>query len=192
MLEYLVRVIYPKKIGRMTNNMKFIYRLSFNLVIFFGLCIPLQIIGIIILLPVCFYCQKTRLPRGLRWFDNADLYVGRDTSVYDSVLQSGWYNNYCWLAWRNPLNYFGYKILGKQVKTETMCIIQGNPNVGNTSAPGLFIQESPIGYQYYYIHKWSQTTCMRLRLGWKFNSNITPGWYQWAFTVQPYMSYTGI
>lgn len=174
--------------------MKFTLRLLKSLLIFFFVCIPLQLVSGIILLPVCYYLKSTRLPKVLRWFDNADTWVGRDDSVYLTVLASGWWNNYCWLAWRNPLNYFGYKVLGCNIQNSPITLSDGNPNVGNTTEAGYFHQELSNGYyQYYYVKKWSSTKCLRFRLGWKFSTpNAIPGWYQFAFTFQPWLDYTGI
>src|SRR6185503_19026858 len=157
---------------------KFLYRLLYHIAIFFMVLLPLEIIGWLVLLPVCKY-QGTntnhlsqRLPACLKWFDNADYYVDRDTSTYDAVCQSGWWNRYCWLAWRNPINYFGYVVLGLRV-IEPLVLIDkiGNQSVSDNGTTGLYYAEyemdSKVYYEYYYIHKWSATKCLRFRMGHK-------------------------
>jgi hypothetical protein len=92
-----------------TSIILFIYRLFKHLGILLFICIPLEVIGWFILLPVCYFkgTNIAPLPTYLKWFDNADQYVGRDTSTYEQVVKSDWFNRYVWLAYRNPINAFG-------------------------------------------------------------------------------------
>src|ERR1043165_4732976 len=120
------------KLGISMTNMKVIKEIIYWTRVIFrslrqaltwtSILLPLQLLGAIILLfyiPIHVYLIKTslrrriELPYVLRWFDNADLYVGRDTSTYLKVFGTGVWGLYVWLAWRNPLNYFGYKVLGQ-------------------------------------------------------------------------------
>src|SRR3982750_1965184 len=91
---------------------KFICRLIKGLITLSLVILPLELVGILILYPVCRLRGPKPLPVFLNWFDNADHYFGRDTSVYFAGRDSGPYEMYYWLAIRNPLNYFGYSVLG--------------------------------------------------------------------------------
>jgi len=190
---------------------KFIYRLVKEILSFLCIQLPLQLLGAVILLPVCYFYKIGKLPRVLRWFDSADPFVGRDTSVIDRLNDypetspyfrySAYWTRYNWLAWRNPLNYFGYKYLGYYFTGQEKYKITGNPDVGDSrgSSPGLKIIEVKVdgivkAYEYYYIHKWSDTTCFRFRLGVKIGdwNNPKGTFAQGVFVISPYKSYSGV
>ena len=61
---------------------KFLLRLLKHTITFLFICLPLQLIGAILLLPAVYYSRSPQLPYLLRWFDNADMYVERDASTY--------------------------------------------------------------------------------------------------------------
>ncbi len=189
---------------------KFTYRLLKGLSTLLFVLLPLEVLGWVLLLPVT-YLQGTSLqplPRFLRWYDNADSFVGRDVSTYMGVYASGWFNRYSWLAFRNPLNYMGYLVLGaniESVKSKKISKIYASrldPNIqigdAHNKQPGLFYMELVDGndklyYEYYYIHQWSETTCLRFRLGHKLGQDEDcTGWSQFVIVLQPRKSYSGI
>lgn len=148
------------------------------------------------------------MPYFLRWFDNADMYIGRDASTYLNECLKGRWARYKWLAWRNPCNYFGYKHLAFVFNAcgEYTVIDQSKFDVGNTTGAreGFryieYHQADPVKYpkintyyEYYLIKKWSHTKCFRFRMGWKIaNNSNKPGDYcQWVFAIQPYIDYSG-
>ncbi len=177
----------------------FILRLLKHIGILLFVSIPLQLIGIILLaiyLPIHFQLIKrglrssVKLPIFLRWYDNADQYIGRDTSTYLQVFGSGLYNLYCWLAFRNPLNYFGYKVLGLQILDENTSGTEhqtlGVSDLDQATLGALsvgdgygdidgfrFTEITTSGrtyYEYYWIKKFSfkgLLYCIRFRLGYK-------------------------
>lgn len=189
--------------------LKFLGRLIYRLGILFLVSIPLQLIGIIILLPVCLY-QGTSLkplPKLLRWFDNADQFVGRNTDTYFDIYRSGWWNRYIWMAFRNPLNYFGYSILGYKVK-DLVSDYGGNENYsvgdGVENIEGFLNTEVSFGlwdeeeiYEYYYIKAYNffgLRKCFRFRMGYKIGDpyNIKIGdVIQSVMVIQPFMTYSG-
>jgi hypothetical protein len=170
--------------------------------------IPLQLVGIVVLavyLPIHkFLVQKgirktVKLPYFLRWFDNADIYIGRNAETYLNVFGSTTYALYTWLAFRNPLNYFGYKVLGVEVNSvpkviETNYQYLVGDNTGKTE--GFFYQELTVRgkryYEYYYIKKWSPTKCLRFRLGYKFGKPYFQYTVQQVIVLQFYKSYSGL
>ena len=179
---------------------RFTYRFIWRLTIFLIVLLPLQFLGAIILLPflplhmleVKLAGRSIKLPYLLRWFDNADQYVGRDTSTYLAVYNSGVWNTYTWLAWRNPLNYFGYKVLGKTSQLN-FNIVDDNIGDATGNTPGYRHIEIPDAYEYYYIYRYGMSDkCFRFRMGWKL-AGAQPGQLcEYVALISPYHSYSGI
>ena len=189
---------------------KFLIRLIKHLLIFLVLSIPLQLFGAMILLAVL-PMQRSKglinLPYFLRWFDNADIYLGRNTETYEKITKGSFLQHYLWLAWRNPTNYFNYAILGFYLKspvvTEYLCKIMNNNTVienssigdstGDTS--GIYYEEILVGtntyYEYYAVFKWTSAHCMRFRMGYKLGQALSEGWTEEVLVVSPWHSYSG-
>lgn len=206
---------------------KFIKRFVINFAILIGISIPLELVGGIVLaiyLPIHRYfldrkpnytIEDLKLLYIFRWFDNADMYVGRDTSAYEQVAKGSLWDHYCWLAWRNPCNYFGYIYLGNKIlvpvgfKREYVKINADDVSsenstleIGNTTydIPGYFYQEFKYNnktyYEYYYIKKYTLfklSLCIRFRMGWKIGQDTAPSykWCQGVFVIHPWMGYWG-
>lgn len=181
---------------------RFLYRLLINLLKLIFICLPLELVGILILAPVCLMSTSYRLPKILRWFDNADMYVGRDTSTYLKVVDSGWIPRYLWLSLRNPINYFGYTVLGvcPQTSLEARSETISDSPIGDTSSPGLYRCEAMIDgksyYEYYliFVYTFSPDHCFRFRMGHKlqkFVDNKIGSSIQWVMCVQPWKAYSG-
>lgn len=186
---------------------KFFCRLIDFMLMFFCFLLPMMIIGAIILLFVCPFMPKDKLqlPKYFRWWDNVDSYIGRDTRVYQSVCQQGWWARYCWLAWRNPINYFDYVHLGlKWNGTELYDVYNSNEDdVGDGTYPGWrhieVVQydgkEWKPYFEYYLIYKYpfAPKYCLRFRCGWKIgdNKNKPDTLSQWCLVFNPLMPYTG-
>lgn len=185
----------------------FTCRLLAHMSVFISIMLPLQLAGGVILLFVCPLIGTNPLPTWLKWFDNADQYVGRDSSTYMAVRASGWWNNYCWLAWRNPLNYFGYTMMGIQGTSQDQVLTDVPPmpaNIGDTSQSGIYHAEVLIDgivyYEYYMIFKYTlfgTPRCIRIRIGWKLEHpcqtfpTSVPVICEWVFVISPLHSYTG-
>jgi len=195
---------------------KFIIRFLKLLSSFIFIEIPLQLAGAILLLPLCAIYDIGKLPRIFRYFDSADPFVGRDTSVIDSVSQLGWWAKYSWLAWRNPINYFEYTVLGFQFSAHFFAILTDSPpetshdgiriaEVGTStgSVPGFFQAEiqldKDIYYEYYWVYKYQLSVlkgkCFRFRIGHKIGhprQNRQGSWCQHVLTINPFATYYGI
>lgn len=174
----------------------FLYRLSVNLLSFLLIQLPLQLIGIILLYPVCAVYPIGAFPALLRWFDSADPYVGRDTSVIRKVQAQSLYERYNWVAFRNPINYFAYKYLGFRFPEKTRYTLVGNLDVGDSTGdePGYRYLETDKGYyEYLYVKRIGLKSCFYFRLGWKLGGlKNKPGSYcQQVFTIS-YRSYSGV
>jgi len=187
---------------------KFLLRLIINIAKFLCISIPLQLIGAVALaayIPFSNPAGKDKcLPSALRWFDCADFYFNRDTSTYLRVIAAGKWARYCWLAWRNPINYFNYKYMGFYMDSKAKVTYEysSSPNEeigdGTGDVPGLFVREISCTdgqyYEYYYIYQWpNMHTCFRFRLGWKIGQRkpLVSGYVQDVFVVSPYHSYDG-
>ena len=179
---------------------KFLLRLIKNVSILLAIILPLEILGWIILAPIVYINQRlliqnqsVKLPKCFRWFDNADIYeeFGRNPiTYYKDVVPKGWLYRYYWLAFRNPLNYFGYAVLGYKALTDIPSQPIGD-SAGKTA--GWFLTELETGqYEYYFIHKWNDTHCFRFRLGHKLQDTKKGEYCQWVMIFQPYRSYGGI
>jgi hypothetical protein len=194
---------------------KFLFRLIINLIKFTCISIPLQLIGSLVLLPTLYFFPKIkRLPTCLKWFDGADQYVGRNTEVYDKIMDSDFWTKYTWLAWRNPINYFSYTYLGFYLKNPyVVTFLSKNPNVyseigdATNKVAGLYRIEitlqDKIYYEYYYIfvyksifklYSLSQPKCIRFRMGWKIGEDpfFKDEHVQEVFVISPFHKFDGI
>ncbi len=174
----------------------FVYRLSINTLSFLLIQIPLQIIGILILYPVCRVYSIGAFPFALRWFDSADPYVNRDTSQIQQVNQQTTLQKYYWVAIRNPINYFAYRYLGFVFPQNTKYILYGNLDVGDSTGdePGYRYLETDQGYyEYLYVKRLGETKCFYFRMGWKVGDlkNKPFSYCQQVFTIS-YRSYSGV
>lgn len=182
----------------MSSIFKFIYRLVLNILMLVFVSLPLELLGIIILLPVVYWNQRKllsggscQLPYILRWFDCADIYskFKRDPFTYFArVIPNGVLYRYYWLALRNPCNYFGYNVLGFRSDLDIPSTDIGDMTGGQ---PGLHTVESQGRYEYYLIYKWNDKKCFRFRMGWKLSDTKTGDFVQRVFVVQPYKDYFG-
>lgn len=207
--------------------MLFIYRLLINLGKFLIISVPLQALGAIVLLiylPIHFKRVRAdislswKLPACLRWFDCGDLYseIHRNPVTYLlTVLPQGWWATYCWLAWRNPLNYFNYKYLSYYIKpryiidskqtttlyAQVSSLYGPQARVGDSQGefPGyhygeITLVDNTVLYEYYFVWKWSDTRCFRLRLGYKLDdvTKIKEEYVQDVINIQIFRSYGGV
>ena len=187
--------------------MLFAYRLLKNILCFLLIQLPLQIAsGIILLAYLPFHRTKIasgnysnlKLPNCIKWFDNADIYIGRDSFTYLWVCRQSFWVHYNWLVLRNPINYFEYLYLGFQFLGYEFYTIHGSMNVGDSTGreEGFKIIELDNGtYEYLYVKKapWNAKACFYFRMGWKIGNYANPrgSWCQHVFTIS-YRSYSGV
>lgn len=162
--------------------------------------LPLTIIGLVVLYPICKKYNISQFPKYFKWFDSVDSYISRDTSVIERVNTEGVNKKYYWVALRNPINYFSYIYLGFKWNNPTLKEYVGSPDVGDSSkdhAGYKYIeiqQDSSIYYEYYYVFKWSDTKCLRFRMGYKIGDplkNKNGEYQEQVFVLQPYKTYKG-
>ncbi len=122
------------------------------------------------------------------------------------------YNRYVWLAWRNPVNYFKYAVLGFKLEGETILrheIGDTEVNTGVDSPRGLYFViaevEGKTRHQVKYVKEYNlkvripalkidftRRLAFRLRFGHKFDSkDLTDPTKrgtirQWVFNIHPF------
>ncbi len=188
--------------------LKFIYRLLCHLGFWLVVVFPLQLVGVVVLgiaLPIIrktkhmkmgkSLSEQLKLPAFLRWFDNVDIYNGRDYSTYWRVYQEGPWAQYCWLAWRNPLNYFGWQVLGV---VNDLGFSLPDDAIGDATGqmPGFRTTEVVLNgttyYEYYYIRQLTKDKCIRIRVGWKLAGTKQGQIAQWVLVLSFWHSYSGV
>lgn len=191
-----------------------------QVVMFLCVLLPLQILGWFILPIALLFIPKDQeyLPYFLRWFDNHEYhysklshldglagpdYYRKQNRIYPYAPFSFWrlwYYRYNWLAFRNPVNYFQYKVLGLPwVNNVFLVRTFGNPNTGDKTQDGhYFIQvkvNNKMYWEYYAIVRYPFTKkCIRFRFGWKIGTieeNHAGEVVQWVCTITPMIDYTG-
>lgn len=186
--------------------MLFLFRFIKHILVFFLICLPIMLAGIPMVAIAMLMIKNSdmKLPRLFRWWDNADLYLGRDTSAYRAVCAQGKWARYSWLVFRNPMNYFDYVNLGlKWMGGEYYSHYNPKDNdVGNSTneRPGFkyieVIQVNSTYYEYYWVYKYAfwPTKCFRFRFGWKIgdNTNKPNTISQWCLVIAPIFPYWGI
>lgn len=205
----------------MKEVLKFTYRFTKQLLTWLFLLLPLQLVSMVVLLvalPLKRHFtvlkmgkdrrEQLKLPSYLSWFDNADIHVGRDYSVYNNIYLSDFWTHYHWLTIRNPLNYFGYAVLGVQIEKYWQQVwYTGKDSLkvgdGTGQKEGLWYTEVTIPvdgkdltyFEYYYIKKYiafGKQKCFRFRIGHKFGEAKPGDFAQWCFVISPFHSYDGI
>lgn len=187
--------------------MKYIkHILSWLLIIF-----PLTLLGMVVLAIVLPFIPRDRetLPRCIRWWDNHEAHLKemaddglsgppdyRAALLAKGTDPEGFLARYNWLALRNGLNYFQYKVMGFQVQDDFKVIsIKGNPEVGDHKGKAAGVYEVTIQnggktyWELYWIYEYPGTDyIMRFRMGWKIGNPYErkPGeWRQWCLSPTP-------
>lgn len=163
------------------------------ILVFLFVTLPLQLVGALVLPVVLLFvpADQNVLPNAFKWFDNAEIPLaigsqddglsGPASYSNEMVSKYGLYlTRYIWLAWRNPINYFQYKVLGIHIN-DTFKIIDAseyNDNVGNKEGNVTGVSKSTISndgktyFEYYRVIKLWSTRCLRIRLGWKISNPV--------------------
>ena len=159
-------------------------------------CLPLELVGIVLLGIIIPLNLKVPL-----WYTN---YHNEGPEAIG--LEPTKWNTYVWLAWRNPLNYFQYAILGWEypgsiLLPQAELHYIGNTNVGDDSAEGFLRIEAvtwgdkSVSYEYYYIKAYTifgQRKCIRFRMGHKLKNLVVRETAQWVLVFNPVMGYSGV
>jgi hypothetical protein len=190
--------------------------------------LPLQLLGYVLLaiyLPFTLRdrrvinCPDQRLPKVLRWFDNADdrdqKYGLNGDLAHQKRHKSLFIRRYTWLATRNPVNYFQRKIIGSPSPWILGYHIENHPkykspvaNSKQATQVGDYVGQSEgwrsveaynYGYkllwEYYVVKHYGNGKCLRMRLGYKLGHDPLEqksGSVQWVFSISPWKTYRGI
>ena len=148
----------------------------------------LQLSGIVILPFVLLFVPKSKevLPDAFAWFDNHEIRL-KQGSMDDGLAGPAYYRDdmvkkyglyltrYIWLAFRNPVNYFQYSVLGFLVdRTTKFDVTKYGPQVGNQEGDkaGLSVlvatdSDGESTADIYYVVKLTKARCLRIRIGHK-------------------------
>lgn len=195
---------------RILSILSLILRIIKHLVVYLVIILPLELIGLIVLLLVLPFLSKDRedLPRLVRWFDNHELYTKQDiqdgidglagdipfrkkNNIYPygpyNYLRNLWHR-YNWLALRNPLNYFQYKVLGRKRKDVSILKkLVGSPFVGDLKGQkqGLRYMELDDNiWEIYYVKRLYGSRGLRVRIGYKISKDNK--YCQWVLVINPF------
>lgn len=188
--------------------MRHLFRFICHSIVFLAVCLPLMLLGIIMVAIALLFVSDTeyKFPRIFKWWDNADVWIGRDSRAYQAICAQGKWARYQWLVFRNPMNYFDYQYLGLHWNGHEI-YTHYNPkddDVGDDGRAGFryieVVQPCPCGceyfhtyYEYYWIYQYpfAKNVCFRYRLGWKIanNKNEKGTTSQWVFVISPWKSF---
>ena len=175
--------------------MKTAYRFVKHLATLLTIILPLQLVGIVILLISLPFVSKDKefLPIYIRWFDNWSSFSKGQFPIGDGLagdlpyreargypnwgfLQT-WYRRWVWLGLRNALNYFQYKVLGLNWTEYPHQVFYYDPttrDVGDHGVGGFKYIEirgrDGVYYEYYYVKPYTlfgKNFCIWFRWGWK-------------------------
>src|SRR5690606_22399774 len=110
---------------------------------------------------------------------------------------TGWLARFHWLAIRNPINYFQYKVLGRELSVNnSIKKIKGDLKVGthDWNTRGYYYQEvendGETLWELYVVYPLFKNYHFRLRMGWKIGgyfSRRSPGEHmQWVLAITPF------
>ena len=167
---------------------KHIYRFIKHIIVWILVELPLTLIGIPVLAIALLFIPReaTELPRYLKWFDSWDVGLQGNGRYYDELKdKTGWWGRFNWLALRNPINYFNYKVMGCKPDSGYMWYIK----TGDLSSYTEVSSGNKIYYEYFYEKPYTVFNSQRIfhfKLGWKFGGRAHKGVYEWALQVQPW------
>ena len=193
----------------------------------------------IVALELLFHLKDKRLNNCLdqrlffKWFDNGDdrdrKYglngdLGYQASThnlsidsYKKLLKSGarltkWHlykMRFIWLALRNPINYFQYRVLGVKSSRINKAIYYDDiptqeNEIGDWHKPGIRQREVTdtsghiFAWEYYIVYQYpfKKDKCFRARIGHKLGHRpkdeaVGRDYIQWVCSIQPWKSYKG-
>jgi hypothetical protein len=107
------------------------------------------------------------LPIWLGWFGTPDNSIDGDAGHRERWAGSSTYMRR--LAWLERNSAYGFSSGVLRAKTLGPVTVRGDAAVSNIPLrEGLVVRTTPEGYwQWYYVHAWTDTLCLRLNFGWK-------------------------
>jgi hypothetical protein len=123
-----------------------------------------------------------RLPAWLSWFQQPDTPCCGDAAFHAN--QMSWtQSKYLWTVfwmWRNPAYGFDSAVLGARISWIWGYYSWGDELVGNSPLHnGWVFRKLVTGghtyWQFYFVHGWTDTKCLRVNLGWKLWGDLQVG-----------------
>lgn len=104
-----------------------------------------------------------------------------------------WVNRWLWL-WRNPAHGFKREYLGFRPAAGYAYSFSGDQATGNRPLHEGWVFRKAVNldektaFQFYLVHAWSETRCLRINLGWKLWANPKVGAdAQHVCSINPFM-----
>lgn len=158
-------------------------RLFLSFLVFTVICLPCIIVSI----PVVAYLLHTPWDGLTTIFGNAKWGRGTAHPTYKAV---GFWQEFIWLVWRNPVNNLMAIYLGVAHKPSYW--LEGKPDIGDKIAAGFYQARMGWAWEYYWIKPYTvfgSKRCVRVRIGWKIYNN--PGRASYVFAINPWKVYLG-
>lgn len=123
-----------------------------------------------------------RLPGWLSWFQQPDTPCCGDAAFHTN--QIAWTTNkYLWTVfwqWRNPAYGFDATVLGVKIPNNFTYTSCGDELVSNSPLHNGYVfrkilVDNKTYWQFYFVHGWTTTKCLRVNLGWKLWGDLPPG-----------------
>jgi hypothetical protein len=146
-------------------------------------CLPLIIISV----PVVAVMLLTKWSGYTTLFGNEKW--GRGHDHFEFATKTYW-QEFNWLVLRNPVNNLHSQFLSV---AQSLYRLEGNYPIGDKVAGGRYFIKMNSAWEFYYIKPYTvfgSHRCVRLRAGWKIESNDKPR-ASFVFAINPVKSYQG-
>lgn len=160
-----------------------LYRILISTAIFLFVCVPCILLSV----PVVACLLRTDWDGRTTIFGNAKW--GRANNHPINPTQ-GYWQEFKWLVWRNPVNNLFCKILAIR-NDDDVYTISGDPDIDNDSRAGFYVARQRWAWEYYWIKPYGdRTRCLRARIGWKIHLGDDPAAF--VFAINPWKKYSGV
>lgn len=157
-----------------------IKHLLISIAIFLLVCVP----AIALSVPAVALLLKTSWDGRSTIFGNAKW--GRANN-HPSYPTKGWWQEFKWLVYRNPVNNLMTKTLAVDTSHEDY-ILTGDSGIGDKTHGGFYKVKLGKFWEYYWIKPYG-TRCIRVRIGWKIYNSDLPAAF--VFAINPWKEYLG-
>lgn len=155
-------------------------RLLISIAIFLLICVP----AIVLSVPVVGGLLLTSWGGYTTIFGNAKW--GRGNTHF-STPTKGWWQEFKWLVYRNPVNNLMARTLAIEWGAATR-IVKGDEDIGDKTHGGFYRAYVLNFWEYYWIKPYGKR-CLRVRIGWKILNSDTPAAF--VFSINPIKPYLG-
>lgn len=153
----------------------------------FLLCIPAMVASI----PVVSILLLTSWDGRSTIFGNAKWGRGNTHPSPDNRT-IGYWQEWKWLVWQNPVNNLMAITLAISGKTY---VVSGDEGIGDKLKPGFYAIRMGWAWEYYWIKPYKilgKRRCIRVRLGWKIYGTSRGDLCPYVWAINPFKEYSGV